>query len=272
MRTCCCTSRSHDYFAERGKGLLAHFDGGGAMLAGTPFRTISEQLQARGYEFDYVSDRQIATLQVDGGRMSRPRGRATGRSSCRRRDTCRSRPPSDWWRSRETARPWCSRAACPTTSRGGGTWRRGERRCRGWRAACLEGHRQRRARGPRRPRPVPVRRIAGVAAGSGGRCARTDGGPRAAVHAEARRWRRDLLRRQPKRPCGRCMGADRARRPRCGGLRSDAGAEGPCAAAHRRERHARGVPAAGPGGVVRLADDRGPGRGRAARGRRPWRR
>lgn len=54
-----------DYLAERGsKGLLQHFDGGGAIMTGTPFRVASEQLQARGYAFDYVSDRQVATLRA----------------------------------------------------------------------------------------------------------------------------------------------------------------------------------------------------------------
>ena len=52
----------HDFLMERGRGLLAHFDGGGAGMQGSSFRTVSEQMQARGYAFDYVSDRQVATL------------------------------------------------------------------------------------------------------------------------------------------------------------------------------------------------------------------
>jgi hypothetical protein len=52
----------HDFLGVRGKGLLAHFDGGGALMAGSSFRAVSEALQARGYAFDYVSDRQVATL------------------------------------------------------------------------------------------------------------------------------------------------------------------------------------------------------------------
>jgi hypothetical protein len=52
----------HDFLMQRGRGLLQHFDGGGALMQGSSFKQVSEALLAKGYAFDYVSDRQVASL------------------------------------------------------------------------------------------------------------------------------------------------------------------------------------------------------------------
>lgn len=56
-----------DFLAERGTALLAHFDGGGPMLAKSVFRATAETLQKRGYAFDYVSDRQMQQMSAASG-------------------------------------------------------------------------------------------------------------------------------------------------------------------------------------------------------------
>lgn len=54
-----------DRFAEpTSKGLLEHFDGVSPEFNNTDFKALAQQLLDKGYEFDYISDRQINKLTV----------------------------------------------------------------------------------------------------------------------------------------------------------------------------------------------------------------
>ena len=60
----------YDAVAERGPdGLLAHFGAANQRTAATGFESAASVLQARGYTYDYISDRQLRALRVDGGRL-----------------------------------------------------------------------------------------------------------------------------------------------------------------------------------------------------------
>ncbi len=55
----------YDRFAEQTpKGLLQHFDGVTPEFNNTDFKTVAQNMLDKGYSFDYVSDRQIANLNV----------------------------------------------------------------------------------------------------------------------------------------------------------------------------------------------------------------
>ncbi|MBE3071921.1 MAG: glycoside hydrolase family 2 protein, partial [Acidobacteria bacterium] len=58
-----------DFFAERGTSTLVHFDGGGPLIAKSPFGAVAETLQRRGYAFDYVSDRQLQQVASSGATL-----------------------------------------------------------------------------------------------------------------------------------------------------------------------------------------------------------
>lgn len=55
-----------DEYAVRGKSLLVHFDGASK---GSTVREAAESLWAKGYAFDYISDKQIAQLQTKSGKI-----------------------------------------------------------------------------------------------------------------------------------------------------------------------------------------------------------
>jgi hypothetical protein len=58
----------YDRFADTSGPMLEHFDQLGPQFAGTSFRAAAETMQARGYSFDFISDRQIQQVQAaDGG-------------------------------------------------------------------------------------------------------------------------------------------------------------------------------------------------------------
>ena len=54
----------HDAWAERGEGLLVHFGHGTPQPRTRPFDEPARALQARGYAFDFLSDRQLRALTV----------------------------------------------------------------------------------------------------------------------------------------------------------------------------------------------------------------
>ncbi len=57
----------HDQWAETGPGLLEHFDGGiENQFEGTAFKEATEEMQSRGYGFDYISDRQLQQVASSG--------------------------------------------------------------------------------------------------------------------------------------------------------------------------------------------------------------
>lgn len=53
-----------DKYNEPGRELLQHFDGMEKGFKGTVFEASAEEMQAKGYAFDYISDKQILTLQT----------------------------------------------------------------------------------------------------------------------------------------------------------------------------------------------------------------
>jgi hypothetical protein len=59
----------YDRFATPGRELLEHFDGYGPSLEGTPLEKIALFLHETGYPFDFVSDRQIGQISVDGSSL-----------------------------------------------------------------------------------------------------------------------------------------------------------------------------------------------------------
>ncbi|MCB0669249.1 MAG: hypothetical protein KDC80_25675, partial [Saprospiraceae bacterium] len=59
----------YDRFATPGRELLEHFDGHGPTLEATALEKTATHLQESGYTFDFISDRQIQHLQVNGGRL-----------------------------------------------------------------------------------------------------------------------------------------------------------------------------------------------------------
>lgn len=54
----------HDRYAERGRELLRHFDGGGEGFEDTSFNQGAALMQARGYAFDVISDRQLQEVEA----------------------------------------------------------------------------------------------------------------------------------------------------------------------------------------------------------------
>lgn len=56
-----------DYYADRGREPLTHFDGGVRELRGTSFDEDAEMLLARGYAFDFISDRQLQEVEANEG-------------------------------------------------------------------------------------------------------------------------------------------------------------------------------------------------------------
>ena len=56
-----------DEYAVRGKSMLVHFDGASK---GTEVRKIAEDLYSKGYAFDYISDRQILSLENKADQIS----------------------------------------------------------------------------------------------------------------------------------------------------------------------------------------------------------
>ncbi len=51
----------YDRFSTRGPEMIEHFDGVGAQFDNTVFKQAAEMMLSKGYAYDYISDRQIAT-------------------------------------------------------------------------------------------------------------------------------------------------------------------------------------------------------------------
>jgi hypothetical protein len=60
----------YDKYAEPGRDLLLHFDGMKPDFNGTPFETSAQEMQDKGYAFDYISDRQIMNLQTANNKIT----------------------------------------------------------------------------------------------------------------------------------------------------------------------------------------------------------
>jgi hypothetical protein len=58
-----------DALAERGKGLLTHFGGAARPTTSASFEAIATTLRARGFTFDYISDRQLRNTSVRGRQL-----------------------------------------------------------------------------------------------------------------------------------------------------------------------------------------------------------
>lgn len=59
----------YDRYAAPGDALLEHFDGGGQSFEGSAFKTSAETLQAQGYAFDVISDRQLRRVEMADRRL-----------------------------------------------------------------------------------------------------------------------------------------------------------------------------------------------------------
>jgi hypothetical protein len=59
----------YDAVARRGSSRLAHFGGANPPAAGTAFEAVAETLERRGYGYDFISDRQLASARVDRQRL-----------------------------------------------------------------------------------------------------------------------------------------------------------------------------------------------------------
>ncbi len=59
----------YDVFSKRGPEMLEHFDGIGKQFTGSVFEKAAQEMQASGYQFDYVSDKQIGNIAEDHGRL-----------------------------------------------------------------------------------------------------------------------------------------------------------------------------------------------------------
>ena len=69
----------YESLTVRGKSLLAHFGGAAPPAQGTTFEKAAETLQAAGFTYDFVSDRQLRRPRTDNGRIT-----TEGRTSYRR--------------------------------------------------------------------------------------------------------------------------------------------------------------------------------------------
>lgn len=56
----------YDRFASRGPEMIEHFDGVDKPFEGTPFKECIDTMLARGFTFDYISDKQIVNLKLEG--------------------------------------------------------------------------------------------------------------------------------------------------------------------------------------------------------------
>lgn len=59
----------YDRFSQPDKELLEHFDGIKKQFSNTPFERAANTLLNNGYAFDYISDKQIADIQVENGKL-----------------------------------------------------------------------------------------------------------------------------------------------------------------------------------------------------------
>ena len=66
----------YESLAVRGTSLLAHFGGASQPVEGTTFEKAAATLQAGGFTYAYVSDRQLRRLHADNGRIRTEGGRA----------------------------------------------------------------------------------------------------------------------------------------------------------------------------------------------------
>lgn len=60
----------YESLTVRGKSRLAHFGGAAPPAQGTSFEKAAETLQARGFTYDFISDRQVRRLKIAGDRLT----------------------------------------------------------------------------------------------------------------------------------------------------------------------------------------------------------
>ena len=59
----------YESLTVRGKSLLAHFGGAAPPAQGTTFEKAAETLQAAGFTYDFISDRQLRRVRTENGRV-----------------------------------------------------------------------------------------------------------------------------------------------------------------------------------------------------------
>jgi hypothetical protein len=67
---CSCINPFYESLTVRGKTLLAHFGGAAPPAQGTTFEKAAQTLQATGFTYDFVSDRQVRRARTDKGRIT----------------------------------------------------------------------------------------------------------------------------------------------------------------------------------------------------------
>ncbi len=60
----------YDRFASERPEMLEHFDGSGKGADSADVRSVADTLQAGGYSYDFVSDRQVGALAVENGKLT----------------------------------------------------------------------------------------------------------------------------------------------------------------------------------------------------------
>lgn len=66
----------YDVFAFRDSEMIQHFDGIGKQFDSTAFEEAAEKMLARGYSFDYLSDKQLQNLRVEKNKLKTEDGAA----------------------------------------------------------------------------------------------------------------------------------------------------------------------------------------------------
>ena len=65
----------YDHFSSPGREMIEHFDGMGRQFANTAFERAAEVMSDKGYAFDYISDKQIGKIVLQGRDLKTEGGR-----------------------------------------------------------------------------------------------------------------------------------------------------------------------------------------------------
>ena len=234
----------YESLTVRGPSLLSHFGGAAPPSRGTTFEKAAETLQAAGFTYDFVSDRQLtpnANRERPGHDRRRdviPDGRAA-RVSLR---SSRNRAADSGARARRRNGRVVGELAVRRQRPGRSRRQARAVQGRGRRRVLWRGRWGRHPRSGDRPRSRSAGHRSRPPARARRRAARADGRSRSSVRTARRRAGPRLLRQQSTRPRDRRMGA--ARQPRCrgDGVRSNERPQRWSERSHQRRR-ARGLSA-----------------------------
>ncbi len=98
----------YESLTVRGTSLLSHFGGAAPPARGTTFEKAAGTLQAAGFTYDFVSDRQLRRTRTENGRITTEGGTSyAGGRAARRLVTFLSKPCCRFWSSRAQVRRSC---------------------------------------------------------------------------------------------------------------------------------------------------------------------